>query len=49
MMMDDPTRAEIEEIINKSRNGKAPGKDGIRMKMFMKICTTLGYIVSLIL
>ena len=32
--VDDPTMAEIEEIINKSRNGKAPGKDGIRMEMF---------------
>jgi len=25
---------EIEEIINRSRNGKAPGKGGIRMEMF---------------
>ena len=33
-VVDDPTRAEIEEITNKSRNGKAPGKNGVRMEMF---------------
>lgn len=31
--MEDPTREEIEEIINKSRNGKSPGKDGINIEM----------------
>ena len=32
--VDDLTRAEIEEIVNKNRNGKSPGKDGIRIVMF---------------
>ena len=35
--VDDPTRAEVEEIINKSRNGKSPGKDGIRMDEGQKL------------
>lgn len=29
----EPTMEEVAEIINKSRNGKAPGKDGINMEL----------------
>ena len=35
--VEDPTRAEIEDIINKSRNGKSSGKDGIRMDEGQKL------------
>src|SRR3978361_954449 len=29
----DPTMEEVKEVINKSRKGKAPGKDGINMEL----------------
>lgn len=33
ILEEEPTIEEVKEIINKSRDGKAPGKDGINIEL----------------